>query len=75
MSENSNIRNSIEEVSGMSKRVSVVLQNNVAADLEQLATDERRSQSQMGAILIEEALKARKELQEMETTSAVQEDK
>lgn len=74
MSEHSNIRNSIEEVSGMSKRVSVVLQDNVAADLEKLATDERRSQSQMGAILIEEALLARKALEKTETTSLVKDD-
>ncbi|NEO29354.1 MAG: hypothetical protein F6K36_02645 [Symploca sp. SIO3C6] len=58
----------------MSKRVSVVLQDNVAADLEKLATDERRSQSQMGAILIEEALQARKALQKTETTSLVEDD-
>ncbi|MGB7440753.1 MAG: hypothetical protein WA919_06765 [Coleofasciculaceae cyanobacterium] len=43
----------------MSKRVSVVLSDNVAENLEQLASKERRSQSQMGAILIEEALAAR----------------
>jgi len=43
----------------MSKRVSVVLSDNVAENLEQLAAKERRSQSQMGAILIEEALAAR----------------
>lgn len=44
----------------MSKRVSVVLSDNVAENLERLASKERRSQSQMGAILIEEALAARK---------------
>ena len=43
----------------MSKRVSVVLPDDVGEILEQMAKDERRSHSQMGAILIEEAIRAR----------------
>lgn len=43
----------------MSKRVSVVLPDNLGELLEQMATAERRSHSQMGAILIEEALASR----------------
>ncbi len=40
----------------MSKRVSVVLPDNLGAVLEQMATAQRRSHSQMGALLIEEAI-------------------
>lgn len=43
----------------MSKRVSVVLPNDVGEILEEMAKEERRSHSQMGAILIEEAIAAR----------------
>jgi predicted transcriptional regulator len=53
----------------MSKRISVVLPDEVAEKLEQYATKERRSQSQMGAILIEEALQAREVTQENENPS------
>jgi predicted transcriptional regulator len=52
----------------MSKRVSVVLSDDIAEKLEKFATEERRSQSQMGAILIEEALQAR-EAQDAQTPS------
>ena len=44
----------------MSKRVSVVLPDDVGEILEEMAKEERRSHSQMGAILIEEAIAARK---------------
>ncbi len=47
----------------MSKRVSVVLPDNLGEVLEQMATAERRSHSQMGAILIEEAIASRHEKQ------------
>ncbi len=40
----------------MSKRVSVVLPEDVGEILEGMAKEERRSHSQMGAILIEEAI-------------------
>lgn len=53
----------------MSKRISVVLPDDVAESLEKLADTERRSQSQMGALLIEEALQARGALQASETRS------
>lgn len=53
----------------MSKRISVVLPDDVADNLEKLAAAERRSQSQMGAILIEEALQAREATQKDETSS------
>ncbi len=53
----------------MSKRVSVVLPDDVAEKLEEFATRERRSQSQMGAILIEEALQTRQSVQEKENSS------
>jgi metal-responsive CopG/Arc/MetJ family transcriptional regulator len=53
----------------MSKRVSVVLPDDVAEQLEEFAARERRSQSQMGAILIEEALHTRQALQEKEHPS------
>jgi predicted transcriptional regulator len=43
----------------MSKRVSVVLADDVGEILEEMAKEERRSHSQMGAILIEEAIAAR----------------
>jgi predicted transcriptional regulator len=43
----------------MSKRVSVVLPDDVGEILEEMAKEERRSHSQMGAILIEEAIAAR----------------
>ncbi len=43
----------------MSKRVSVVLPDDVGEILEDMAKEERRSHSQMGAILIEEAIAAR----------------
>lgn len=43
----------------MSKRVSVVLPDDVGEILEGMAKEERRSHSQMGAILIEEAIAAR----------------
>ncbi len=43
----------------MSKRVSVVLPDDIGEILEEMAREERRSHSQMGAILIEEAIKAR----------------
>jgi hypothetical protein len=43
----------------MSKRVSVVLPDSLGEALEQMATAERRSHSQMGAILIEEAIASR----------------
>lgn len=58
----------------MSKRVSVVLSDEVAENLEQLAVAQRRSQSQMGAILIEEALQAREALQQKENPSPSQKD-
>ncbi len=45
----------------MSKRVSVVLPDDVGEILEEMAKEERRSHSQMGAILIEEAIAARKQ--------------
>lgn len=44
----------------MSKRVSVVLPDDLGEILEEMAKEERRSHSQMGAILIEEAIAARK---------------
>jgi hypothetical protein len=47
------------EINAMSKRVSVVLPDNLGEVLEQMATAERRSHSQMGAILIEEAIASR----------------
>ncbi|HEY9822572.1 MAG TPA: hypothetical protein V6D35_17650 [Candidatus Sericytochromatia bacterium] len=53
----------------MSKRVSIVLSDDAAEQVEKYATQERRSQSQMGAILIEEALQAR-EAQQAETPSS-----
>lgn len=59
----------------MSKRVSVVLPDDVAEKLEEFATRERRSQSQMGAILIEEALQTRQALQEKENPSPEKKDK
>lgn len=43
----------------MSKRVSVVLPDDVGELLEEMAKEERRSHSQMGAILIEEAVAVR----------------
>ena len=49
--------NSSEDL--MSKRISVVLTDEIADIFERLAEQERRSQSQMGAILIEEALRNR----------------
>lgn len=57
----------------MSKRVSVVLSDDLAEHLEKLATTERRSQSQMGAILIEEALRVR--LQQKGNPSSSKADK
>lgn len=57
------------EFKGMSKRISVVLPDAVADNLEKLAAVERRSQSQMGAILIEEALQAREASHKDETSS------
>ncbi|HEY9633128.1 MAG TPA: hypothetical protein V6D14_06970 [Coleofasciculaceae cyanobacterium] len=59
----------------MSKRISVVLPDDVADKLEKYATQERRSQSQMGAILIEEALQAREELQQNENPSPTKKGK
>jgi hypothetical protein len=47
----------------MSGRVNVVLPDEVYETVKNLAGTERRSQSQMAAILIEEALEARKLLQ------------
>jgi predicted transcriptional regulator len=43
----------------MSGRVNVVLPDDIHELVKDLAESERRSQSQMAAILIEEALKAR----------------
>jgi hypothetical protein len=43
----------------MSKRVSVVLPDDLGTVLEEMAATERRSHSQMGAILIEEAIASR----------------
>jgi predicted transcriptional regulator len=59
----------------MSKRISVVLSDEVAESLEKLAAKERRSQSQMGAILIEEALQVREEPQEDKTPSSTKKGK
>lgn len=44
----------------MSKRVSVVLQDNVAVDFANLAIADKRTLSQMGAFLIQEAIRVRK---------------
>jgi hypothetical protein len=44
----------------MSKRVSVVLPDDIGEIFEEMAREERRSHSQMGAILIEEAIATRK---------------
>lgn len=56
----------------MSKRISVVLPDDLGKVLEEMAKGERRSNSQMGAILIEEALKARgKTFQENENPQPV----
>ena len=54
----------------MSKRISVVLPDDVGEVLEQMAKDERRSHSQMGAILIEEAVAARQSKTDQEEESA-----
>jgi len=43
----------------MSKRVSIVLPDDVGEIFEEMAKEERRSHSQMGAILLEEAVQAR----------------
>ncbi len=69
MSEGCTRCNLIDEWSAMSKRVSIVLSDDAAEQVEKYATQERRSQSQMGAILIEEALQAR-EAQQAETPSS-----
>ena len=53
----------------MSKRVSVVLPDDAGEILEEMAKEERRSHSQMGAILIEEAIAARQAKQNDTTTS------
>ncbi len=45
----------------MSKRISVVLPDDIGEAVEQMASGEMRSLSQMGAILIMEAVKARQE--------------
>ncbi|WP_414588757.1 ribbon-helix-helix domain-containing protein [Scytonema sp. PCC 10023] len=45
----------------MSKRISVVLPDDIGELVEQMASGEMRSLSQMGAILIMEAVKARQE--------------
>lgn len=45
----------------MSKRISVVLPDDIGEAVEQMAEGEMRSLSQMGAILITEAVKARQE--------------
>lgn len=45
----------------MSKRISVVLPDDIGDTVEKMAETEMRSLSQMGAILIMEAVKARKE--------------
>lgn len=47
----------------MSGRINVVLPDEVYETVKNLAGTERRSQSQMAAILIEEALESRKLLQ------------
>lgn len=48
----------------MSKRISVVLPDDIGEMVEGMAGDEMRSLSQMGAILIMEAVKARTTEQE-----------
>ncbi len=55
----------------MSKRVSVVLPDDVGEILEEMAKEERRSHSQMGAILIEEAIAARQAKQNKLPTSGI----
>ncbi|RAM50995.1 MAG: hypothetical protein C6Y22_14180 [Hapalosiphonaceae cyanobacterium JJU2] len=45
----------------MSKRISVVLPDDIGEVVEKMAETEMRSLSQMGAILIMEAVKARQE--------------
>ncbi|KYC36376.1 hypothetical protein WA1_42460 [Scytonema hofmannii PCC 7110] len=53
----------------MSGRVNVVLPDEVYELVKSLATGERRSQSQMTAILVEEALQARNLLQKSSTST------
>lgn len=51
----------------MSKRISVVLPDDIGEAVEKMAEDEMRSLSQMGAILISEAVKARGAVEEPKT--------
>lgn len=53
----------------MSKRISVVLPDDIGEAVEKMAQEEMRSLSQMGAILIMEAVKARTTTQENEPST------
>jgi len=53
----------------MSKRISVVLPDDLGAIVEKMAQEEMRSLSQMGAILIAEAVRVRSVTEENESPS------
>ncbi|GEM_PF-2965755 len=56
-----------ESVATKKPQVTVYVRNEVNAALDQAAADDQRSRSQMAAILLEEALKARGYMQDNKT--------